>query len=259
MIWQPAGTGMDLNYRRLPDSTAMGIRFSGMGFKFFVGGLLAIVLLIAFAYLRTWNKTQLEFMIQLNRDLIQISTYGEPPTFAIWLENSQGRLENVYVTRRAWEGDWEGKPEVPVAIPYWFHLNESGKFSGNQGFLELDAVSGATPREDFFVIRVDVPSDSTYRFWIEMNLSGDYNDFYRENDPVNKTSDEFGNGQPALVYNGIIKVKQGQIVQPGIVGMSILADSSGQIIHPVSGITSADEVFSFIQVAVVRPKPYLIK
>jgi hypothetical protein len=44
------------------------------------------------------NKTELEFRIRINRDLVLLSAYGEPPTFAIWLENSQGLMENVYVT-----------------------------------------------------------------------------------------------------------------------------------------------------------------
>jgi hypothetical protein len=237
----------------------MGMRLSGIGFKIFFGGIIFIIVLIAFAYLRTLNKTQLEFRIHLNQELIQISTYGEPPTFAIWLENSQGKLENIYVTRRAWEGDWEGKPEVPVALPYWFHLNEAGSFSENNGFLEVDAVSGATPKDEYFAIRVIVPPDSTYQYWIEMNLAGDYNEFYKESDPVKKTADEYGNGQPALVYLGKIEANPGQAVKPGIYGMTILTDTTKQIIHPLKGITTADEVFSSIEVRVAHPKPYLIK
>jgi hypothetical protein len=57
--------------------------------------------------------------------------------------------------------------------------------------------------------------------WIEMNLSGDYNEFYRETDPERMISDEFGNGQPALVYMGKIKTEIGNKITPALYGMSI--------------------------------------
>ncbi len=227
--------------------------------KIFVVGLFIVLLLFVFAYSRTWNRTELEFRISLNPKLVQVSAYGEPPTFAIWLENMKGKMENIYVTHRAFENDWEGKPEVPVALPYWFHLNETGSFSTENGFLQMDAVSGATPRDALFAIRVEVPKDSSYRCWIEMNLSGDYNDFYKETDPVNRTSDEYGNGQPALIYQGEITAIPGKAMEPEIVGMSFPSDSTDKIILPLNGITTADKVFNSVEVEVVRPKPYIIK
>jgi hypothetical protein len=227
--------------------------------KVIPGGIAFIILLIAFAYIRTWNRIELEFRIRMNPDLIQVSTYGEPPTFAIWLENRRGELENIYVTHRAYENDWEGKPEVPVALPYWFHLNETGSFSDKNGFLQTDAVTGATPRDVSFTIRVEVPRDSLFQCWIEMNLSGDYNDFYKETDPVNRTSDEYGNGQPALIYSGEINSIPGQQVVPEILGMSLTSDSTKNIIWPLEGITTADKVFRSIEIKAVRPKPYIIK
>ncbi len=240
----------------------MQFTLSGWWLKILMGGLLLIILLITFAYMRVWNRTELEFRIQINQELIQVSTYGEPPTFAIWLENGKGDLDNVYITHRAYENDWEGKPEVPVALPYWFFLNKSGiigKGSSLNGFLDTDAVSGATPRDDLFVVRVEVPRDSVFLCWIEMNLSGDYNDYYKETDPVKMTSDEYGNGQPALIYFGEIKNLIGQRIEPEIYGMSILTDTLRNIIQPVYGITTADEVFSSIQIEAVRPKPYIIR
>ncbi len=228
----------------------------------FSGILLILILWTAFAYISIWNKTALEFRIHMNKDLIQVSAYGEPPTFAIWLENHNGDLENVYVTRRAYQGDWEGKPEVPVALPYWFHLNNTGKLGekrSTDGFLDTDAVTGATPREEEFALRVRVPPGSVYRYWIEMNLSGDYNEIYKESDPVKMTADEFGNGQPALVYQGRVKTTLGNRSKPELIGMSLASDSADRIIHPLSGITTAYEVFKDIQVEVLRPKPYIIR
>jgi hypothetical protein len=201
----------------------------------------------------------LEFRIGINRELVLLSAYGEPPTFAIWLENGNGHLENVYVTHRAYENDWEGKPEVPVALPYWYYLNKSGFFDRKDAFLELDAVSGATPRKDIFTIRVEVPADTTLQCWIEMNLSCDYNEYYRESDPERMISDEFGNGQPALVYMGKIRTEIGNIIKPELHGMSVESDSTEKPVRAMKGITTANQVFSSIEVEVLRPKPYIIK
>jgi hypothetical protein len=234
-------------------------RKSRIVWKVLTGIFVLIILLVTFAYVRTWNRTELEFRIRMNPGLIQVSAYGEPPTFAIWLENRRGELKNIFVTHRAYENDWEGKPGVPVALPFWFYLDKTGRFSDGQGFLQTDAVSGATPRENIFAVRVEVPPDSTFICWIEMNLSGDYNDFYKENDSLNRTSDEYGNGQPALVYSGKIKSIQGQKMEPEIVGMSLPSDSLKKIIHPVEGITTADKVFSTLEVETIRPKPYIFK
>jgi len=260
MNWPWENTGRVLTYQKSVENNCIQIKKSStILWKMFIGGLTVVLLLIAFAYLRTWNRTELEFRIRMNPDLIQVSAYGEPPTFAIWLENSEGKLENVFITHRAFENEWEGKPEVPVALPYWFQLNKTGSFSDKNGFLQTDAVSGATPRDESFAIRVEVSPDSSLKYWIEMNLSGDYNDSYKETDPVNRTSDEFGNGQPALIYSGEIKSTPGQHATPSVFGMSLPSDSIKNIIRPLEGITTADKVFHSIEVKAVRPKPYFIK
>ncbi|HLF34962.1 MAG TPA: hypothetical protein VI583_12040 [Cyclobacteriaceae bacterium] len=234
----------------------MNIQFSRYIKRLLAGGIIIAIILAGLAWLRTLNKIELEFRIQLNHDLIRLSAYGEPPTFAIWLENSSGNYSNVYVTRRAFESDWEGKPAVPVALPYWFHFDKSGKFTSS--FLGTDAVSGATPKEEYFITRVQVSPDSVYKCWIEMNLSGDYNEYYKEADPEKMTADEFGNGQPALVYCGIIKARLGAATIPEIIGMSLVPDSTETIIQQISGITTANKVFRSIEVIAIRPKPKIL-
>ncbi len=82
-------------------------------------------------------------------------------------------------------GDWEGKAEVPVALPKWFEIdkiekqNESiDKSSG------VDSITGATPSPGYFTTGVRVEPGSKWNCWIEMNLSGDYNDHYQEYNEV---------------------------------------------------------------------------
>jgi hypothetical protein len=91
-----------------------------------------------------------------------------------------------------------------------------------------------------------------------MNLSGDYNEFYKEADPEKMTADEFGNGQPALVYRGIIKARLGDSIIPEVIGMSLVPDSTDSIIQQIIGITTADEVFRSVEVIAIRPKPKIL-
>jgi hypothetical protein len=90
-----------------------------------------------------------------------------------------------------------------------------------------------------------------------MNLSGDYNEHYPEYNEVSKKTDDYGTGQPALVYKAYIEAVEGNIVVPEIVGMSVL-NKKGEIIQPLEGITTAQNVFDEITIAVVKPKPKIM-
>jgi hypothetical protein len=213
--------------------------------------------LVAFAYIRTWGKTEIEFKIHINEELILQSVYGESPTFAIWLENPDtGDSKTIFVTNRAGKGDWEGKVEVPTALPKWQSIADKERQT-EQSDIEVDAVTGATPLPGYFTTRARVKPGSKWNCWIEMNLAGDYNQHYKEFDEIEKKTDEFGDGQPAIVYKTYIEAAMGNIVVPEVVGMSIL-NEKGEIIQPLEGITTALEVFDEITIAIVKPKPRII-
>lgn len=222
-----------------------------------LSGLIILAGLIIYAYARTWNKAELEFKIHINEELILQSVYGESPTFAIWLENPDtGDSKTIFVTNRAGKGDWEGKVEVPTALPKWQSIADKERQT-EQSDIEVDAVTGATPLPGYFVTRVRVKPGSKWNCWIEMNLAGDYNQHYKEFDEIEKKTDEFGDGQPAIVYKTYIEAAMGNIVAPEVVGMSIL-NEKGEIIQPLEGITTALEVFDEITIAIVKPKPRII-
>ena len=212
------------------------------------------------AYSRVWGKAELEFKIHINEQLVMESVYGESPTFAIWVEEpSTGKVKTIFVTNRAGQNDWEGKVNVP-ALPLWTKINELE--SEQQGLKDpsldgVDAISGATPTPGYFTVRANVKPDSARLFcWIEMNLAGDYNEYYKEFDEETKITDEYANGQPALVYKVTVYPEIGNVFIPEIVGMSGM--DSDEMIQPLYGITTATDVFDEIVISVVRPKPRII-
>lgn len=231
--------------------------------KLIYGSAIAITLVIiiaGIAFLRTMNRTQIQFDIHQNKQLIYLSTFAEPPQFAIWLENPEtSEIRTVFVTHRVGEGDWEGKPNVPVALPKWFELfrkNEVPAKAVDGG--DYDGISGATPKEDYFSVRAEVEPGSTWICWIEMNLAGDYNESFPELDLDTFEEDEFACGQPALLFADTIKAEIGIESMPVIVAQSIWEDGQNRVEPVNEGVTTARDVFDDIQISVIRPKPKLI-
>jgi hypothetical protein len=221
------------------------------------------ILLVLFAFARTWNKTDIEFRIHINEKLIQVSTFGEPPTFAIWIENPETKVtQTIFATRRAASGDWEGKAAVPAALPRWFEVFKIENQSKNVPNYEKPAplaITGATPKPGYFKTRVRVTPGSKWNCWIEVNLSGDFNEQYKEFNEEQKMTDEFSTGQPALLYKAEIEAVKGKIIKPEIFGMSLLDPKEGNIIRPLKGITTAADIFDEISIAIIKPTPRIIE
>lgn len=205
------------------------------------------------------NKNQtgesfLLFEIQQERNVYEKTDYGEPPQFAIWLENKEtGEIQTVFVTYRTATGDFEGKAECPVSLPAW--IGAFRKETGRDDFPTPkspapEAITGATPQVNDFSAKVPVPKDSRWIYYIEMNVSGDYNPEFSR-----LTSDggfDFqGNGQPSIVYRGEITGTPGKKSTPELIGRTEQGYFSPEIIPNLSGITNAKEVFSRIRVTCV--------
>lgn len=115
-------------------------------------------------------------------------------------------MKPVFVTSWVSKGDWEGKENVPVALPRKFEI-----FSGGKQSYELvenykySAVTGATPKDDYFHVRIEVKPGSSWICWIEMNLAGDYNDSFLEFDVQSLKENEFSCGQPAFLFKATDK------------------------------------------------------
>jgi len=215
------------------------------------------------AFARTKGKTEIEFKFHINKQLVLETVYGESPTFAIWMEDpGSGTKRTIFVTSRAGLSDWEGKAEVPEALPRWDEVwkeeLQSLEKSGKPAQVP-DAISGATPEPGYFTERVRVAPGSKWICWIEMNLSGDYNETYKEYDDVNKREDKYATGQPALLYKAVVEAREGSIVKPEVVGMCVFEAETEEVsLQSLKGITTALDVFDEMSISVVRPKPRIL-
>ena len=228
----------------------------------FVTGL--AVLVLVYELISTIGRTQIQVNIHQNKKLIYLSTFAEPPQFAVWLEDPvTHHCVTVFVTHRVGIGDWEGKANVPVALPHWYQLfklqgKKDNQDQKNTGKNFADAVTGATPKGDFFSVREEVKSGSHWICWVEMNLAGDYNDSYLQQNLESKEEDEFSNGQPALLYRSDIIANEGEKFEFVLFGESIWKDGETSVESVSKGVTTAKEVFDKMEVEIIRPKPKLI-
>ncbi len=227
---------------------------------FIVAICIAVVVgsVAGFMIWRTKGRVQVEFDIHINKNAIYLSTYSEPPQFAIWLENPRnGQCQQVFVTYRVSRGDWEGKTDVPVALPRWKAVFRDGGTQSERSDEEI-AISGATPKDEYFRVRAEVRPGSEWICWIEMNLAGDYNDFYPQFNRTTLQEDEFACGQPALLYRAEIKADEGCKYIPVTAFMSLWEDGKNTLVPVDETITTAKDVFDEISIAIIKPKPVII-
>lgn len=233
--------------------------------KLFIGiGALAgiAVLIVVYELLSVRGRTQVQVNIHQNKELIHLSTFAEPPQFAVWLENPEThKCVSVFVTHRVGIGDWEGKANVPVALPRWFELF---KVNGQKDQTQAkskdlpEAVTGATPKDDYFSVRAEVKPGTHWICWVEMNLAGDFNDYYTEQDVESKKVDEFSNGQPALLFRSDFVANEGEKFQFSLYGESLWEEGKTRTAPVSEGVTTAKQVFDKMNIEIILPKPKMI-
>jgi hypothetical protein len=221
--------------------------------------LFGVIFLLLVSYAGSGNNqsgmTALLFTIHQDRDVYDRSDYGEPPQFAIWLENRvTGEIKTVFVTYRTATGNFEGKVECPVSLPAW--IGAFRKETGRDDIPTLknpayEAVTGATPQVKRFKTRIDVPDGSKWYYYVEVNVSGDYTAEFPEMNS-DWTTDIHGNGQPSIIYKGEIMCKAGEKDTPDLIGRTEQLYLSTDIITDLNGIENAKDVFSMIKVTCIN-------
>jgi hypothetical protein len=198
------------------------------------------------------QNVKLVFNIYQERDIYDQSDYGEPPQFAIWLEDSEkNTVTTVFVTHRTGTGGFDGKVECPVSLPIWIGVfrTETGRDDFPRPWNPFyDGVTGATPKVEEFEVFVDVKKGVTWFYYIEMNVAGDYNEHF-PSVSSDKHPDNHGNGQPSIVFKGNINSIIGEVSIPELVGRSEQYYFTTEINPELRGIDLAKKVFSKIIVS----------
>ena len=190
------------------------------------------------------------FFIEQDKEIYDASIYGEPPQFAIWIENpSTGAIQTVFVTYRTGTGNFEGKSSVPVALPIWIGAfqEESGRKDLPTPQRPVDGISGATISAKKIIKKIAVPEGSDWIYYVEVNVAGDYTSHfpsYQENG----IPDPHGNGQPSIIYQGKITAERGSQSIPVLIGRSEQMYPTTTINPDLQGIANAKKLFPKIKV-----------
>jgi len=197
------------------------------------------------------STVDVAFQIDLNEPVYRATMYGNPPQMAIWLQNqSDHSIRTVMVTYRMGAGDWKGKTTCGVALPYWigFYNRQTGT-SGppTREHPAPDAVTYATPKERL-IVHTSVPEGSHWNYFIEVNVSGDFNTNFPKQSKDGRT-DRAGNGQPSLVYGGTIEAVNGAVSQPVALGRTDQYEPVMTLMENTEGITTALKLLKTITVS----------
>jgi hypothetical protein len=193
----------------------------------------------------------LEFSLSLDPEVYSRSHYKKPPQFATWIEDAAGKkIRTVWVTDKTATGSWGGEIVRPVSLPYWVsRWNEETGRSGDPTPENpaADAVTGATPKQDL-TCRVEVPAATKWNYFVEVNVSGDFNDFFPAESKDGK-KDRNGNGQPSIIYKGQITALPGRCSEPELIGRTDQFEAVNNIFSDVEGISDAKHLFSKIEIS----------
>lgn len=195
----------------------------------------------------------LVFSIGQQQSVYEQSIFGEPPQFAIWLEDYETEeIQTVTVTKRTATGIFKGRAAVPVALPAWIGAfrAETGRNdfpSPRNPLNNVDSIATPTPKDAEFEVSIEVPKGSHWYYYVEVNVSGDYTQDFPAFLP-DGSPDRYGNGQPSIIYKGEIRAKPGNHSIPQLIGRTEQMFFLTEIIPDLSGIDSARDLFSSIRV-----------
>jgi len=188
-----------------------------------------------------------------------------PPQIAFWIEDIDGTfIDTLYVSLKAGTQGWntlpweKGEIRREYSVPYWAHrrgvIYPDGLFLPTNTDPLPDAVTGATPEEDF-TLKTKAPAHlDRFVVMAEFNLPCDFNDVYpADNTPGDPgyTGGKWGSGQPAMVYAAEIDLTSGVTAYEMIpIGISSPDGKSGELIRDFSTLTTAPDMLESITISI---------
>ena len=172
------------------------------------------------------------------------------PQIAIWAEDADGKyLETLYVTKKFATQDWgimSGAADAThrvESLPYWmFKRGAAGVPSPTKKAPLPDAVTSASPKEDF-TLKTNVPGETAEVFVLmELNLSFDENDAYPEKAKEQDANYNGVSGQPAVVYRAKVNLAAPGRYDMTLIGHSSASGKDGQLDEDVSSLTTALQI-----------------
>lgn len=189
-------------------------------------------------------------------------TVNTTPQFAIWLEDSSGQfLTTLSVTQKSAESNFTGarKSSRPSALPVWAHARgvkgSHGNFMPSRQTSLTDAVTSASPKDES-TVNCDIPDSLVGKHMVlnvEINNSMDFNEFYRKDLPESSAGyNGKVNGQPSLIYRGIISPRKSFPDTLQLVGHGHAAGNDGKVYTDLSRITTASKIVKSIVVTELK-------
>lgn len=188
------------------------------------------------------------------------------PLIVFWVEDTLGNyIQTLYASQSIAtgvfrfgeheQGKWvPGERRRPAALPYWGHRrgfqSPDGLFLPTPENPLPDAITGATPRNNFEILTF-VPENLTrYRVMMEVNQTWDWNNYWHNNkfpgDEEYQTS-----CQPALVYMAQVNtLSSSKEFDFKVIGHSHPSGSSGELFPDVSTFTTALEIASRVTITI---------
>lgn len=202
------------------------------------------------------------------------------PQLAIWLEDSSGNfLETLLVTTSTARGlfyagrsaaNFKESDEVKTennaptrrvdALPYWSHRRNlrysDGYYSPPPSEPLPDAITGATPKENFYFKSPAnaIESLESFRIMVEVNVAFDDNEYYSEYDFPEDSLYHSGTGllgQPSLIYATSISRKDAQrYYLLHLMGHGHHSGATGELFPDTGTVTTAKYVVERIVVGI---------
>lgn len=202
------------------------------------------------------------------------------PQVAIWLEDSTGNyLETLLVTTSTARGVFysgrsaenfkqsdEAKTEENNstrrvdALPYWSHKRghqyPDGFYSPPPDDPLPDAISGATPKENFHFksIASSFHDLRSFKIMVEVNVAFDENEYYSEYDFPDDSLYHSGTGllgQPSIIYSATIRQSDlNRYYVLSMLGHGHHSGATGELITELNSVTTAKDIVERIVVGV---------